>query len=184
MKKHPEYLYHYTSVDVLALILKTKKNRFNRLDKLDDLTECNSKDGKTFGKNIFVSCWTDDSKENIPLWKMYAGLDGVRLRFPSKWYKEYIHNGNEGMSRIEANGKYMEYSSTYSGPISPEELINEKYVILPLFRLEEFLVEVGYDDTKTLPNVIKEDKDKNIILMDTLGKYKSSYWEFQNEYRR
>lgn len=32
-------LYHYTTIDTLALILKNRTIRFNRLDKVDDLEE-------------------------------------------------------------------------------------------------------------------------------------------------
>ena len=38
-----EYLYHYTSVDSLALILKNKTIRLNPLDKMDDLQEKKTK---------------------------------------------------------------------------------------------------------------------------------------------
>ncbi|MBE6746525.1 MAG: hypothetical protein E7558_03645 [Ruminococcaceae bacterium] len=34
-----EYLYHYTSIETLALILKNRTIRFNSLDKMDDLQE-------------------------------------------------------------------------------------------------------------------------------------------------
>lgn len=34
-----EYLYHYTSIETLALILKNHTIRFNSLDKMDDLQQ-------------------------------------------------------------------------------------------------------------------------------------------------
>ena len=34
-----EYLYHYTSIEILALILKNRTIRLNPLDKMDDLQE-------------------------------------------------------------------------------------------------------------------------------------------------
>ena len=37
----PNYLYHYTSLEVLILILKEGKIRFKRLDKVNDPTEGN-----------------------------------------------------------------------------------------------------------------------------------------------
>jgi hypothetical protein len=39
MKKSTRKIYHYTSTEALALILKTKKLRFTRLDGVDDLKE-------------------------------------------------------------------------------------------------------------------------------------------------
>jgi len=35
----PDYLYHYTSIESLAMILSTKKIRFNSLVHVDDLVE-------------------------------------------------------------------------------------------------------------------------------------------------
>ena len=36
MNEHPTYLYHYTSIETLALILKNKTIRLKRLDLVDD----------------------------------------------------------------------------------------------------------------------------------------------------
>ncbi len=36
MEKYPDYLYHYTSIENLALILKNKTIRFNSLINVDD----------------------------------------------------------------------------------------------------------------------------------------------------
>lgn len=66
-------IYHYTNIETLALILKNKTIRFNRLDQVDDLeegqTECS---GIKVGQYLFVSCWTEDPEESIPLWRMYT----------------------------------------------------------------------------------------------------------------
>lgn len=53
-------LYHYTSIETLALILKTI--RFSRLDRVDDPDEyAFSGDGVTPAHYCFVSCWTKNS---------------------------------------------------------------------------------------------------------------------------
>ena len=66
-------LYHYTSIETLALILKNGTIKFNRLDTVDDLEEAGyTSDGMQLGKYMFVSCWTKSSEENIALWSMYA----------------------------------------------------------------------------------------------------------------
>lgn len=51
-------LYHYTTIDTLALILKNRTIRFNRLDKVDDLEEKVVSCGVNLGQYIFASCWT------------------------------------------------------------------------------------------------------------------------------
>ena len=45
----PKYLYHYTNIDSLALILKNRTIRLNSLDKMDDLQEQMSQDKQNFG---------------------------------------------------------------------------------------------------------------------------------------
>lgn len=75
-------LHHYTSVNTLALILKSRKMRFNRLDKVDDLSESNALPLQ-FKSYYFVSCWTKSELENISLWHMYTQMKGVRISFPS-----------------------------------------------------------------------------------------------------
>lgn len=70
-----EYLYHYTNIEVLALILSNRTIRFNSLDKMDDLQEKEVADIKNLGQFCYVSSWTDDEKESIPMWNMYSSLD-------------------------------------------------------------------------------------------------------------
>lgn len=74
-------IYHYTSLDNLALILKNKTIRLNRLDRMDDPCECNFFSyGMHCSPYTYVSCWTESDEESIPLWNMYAkGGNGVRI---------------------------------------------------------------------------------------------------------
>lgn len=48
-------LYHYTTIDTLALILKNRTIRFNRLDKVDDLEEKVVSCGVNLAQYIFAS---------------------------------------------------------------------------------------------------------------------------------
>jgi len=50
-----EYLYHYTSLETLALILKNRTIRFNSLDKMDDLQEKETADIKNIGQFFYIS---------------------------------------------------------------------------------------------------------------------------------
>lgn len=85
-------IYHYTNLESLALILKNKTIRFNRLDKVDDIEEGNAESlGVRFCKYVFVSCWTENPEENIPLWKMYGGdFGGVRISVEQEMFQEYV----------------------------------------------------------------------------------------------
>lgn len=52
-------IYHYTSIETLALILKYKTIRFNRLDQVDDYEEACYGSGDLnlhLGQYCFVSC--------------------------------------------------------------------------------------------------------------------------------
>ena len=67
-----EYLYRYTSLESLALILKSRQIRLNPLDKMDDLQEQKTADVENLGKFVFISSWTEESDESIPMWRMYT----------------------------------------------------------------------------------------------------------------
>ena len=81
MENSPEYLYHYTNIETLALILANHTFRLTSLDQMDDLQEKEAFDLKNAGQFCYVSSWTDDETENIPMWKMYSSLNaGVRIK--------------------------------------------------------------------------------------------------------
>ena len=76
-----EYLYHYTNIETLALILQNHSFRFNSLDKMDDLQEQETADLKNVGQFCYISSWTDDVDESIPMWNMYTSINsGVRIK--------------------------------------------------------------------------------------------------------
>lgn len=88
-------IYHYTSIETLALILHNKNIRFNRLDFVDDCEESLYGSGPTsikLGQYTFVSCWTKDSKENLSLWKMYTNNKGVRIGVDEDMFITYRVN--------------------------------------------------------------------------------------------
>ena len=92
----PQYLYHYTSVETLALILQNRTIRFNSLDRMDDLQEKETKDIKNIGQFIYVSAWTSEEKESIPMWNMYSSLDaGVRIRLRTNPFFTYENTVQE-----------------------------------------------------------------------------------------
>ena len=49
-----EYLYHYTNIETLALILSNRTIRFNSLDKMDDLQEQQTADMKNIGQLLLI----------------------------------------------------------------------------------------------------------------------------------
>ena len=97
-----DYLYHYTSIETLALILKNNTLCFNNLLNVDDSEEAETFDMGKFGRFVYVSCWTSDEQESIPLWNLYTpDMHGVRIRLPRYPFKNiYIKKVNILVRRI------------------------------------------------------------------------------------
>ncbi|MFA6808116.1 MAG: hypothetical protein WCR27_03900 [Eubacteriales bacterium] len=73
-------IYHYTTLESIKCILSNATLRLNALSGMDDLLEGGSIDFGDMAKYYYVSSWTCDDKENIPLWYMYTNeLRGVRI---------------------------------------------------------------------------------------------------------
>lgn len=193
--KNIEYLYHYTSMENLALILKNKTICFNNLLYVDDMEEAETEDMGLFGRFVYVSCWTMDSEESIPMWNLYTpNMRGVRIKLPIYPFKKYHFNKGEFClsDNVET---YIDIQKLY---------IENKISIIPT---EPHLVEVEYTDRqdKLFPKVKIESYDgaireflqaksiddlrkskENIearYLFEELGMYKRENWSFQKEWR-
>jgi len=177
-------LYHYTNIETLALILKNKTIRLNSLDKMDDLMEGKASDLQNIGRFVYVSSWTEDDEESIPMWKMYSSLDrGIRIKLRKDPFKRYsvadeAHN-NGFIMRGEDSGKY-----SFLFPV--KDMINVPFTTsAAMADTESFLYKVGYTNDESLlqPKVIDIDEKTINIRFNRLGRYKSKKWEFQNEWR-
>ncbi|NOQ27821.1 MAG: hypothetical protein GQ564_20865 [Bacteroidales bacterium] len=117
--EQPSFLYHYTSIETLAMILSSKKIKFNSLNNVDDLNEGKSIDYKHIGGYFFISCWTSFAEESLPFWNMYTpSMKGVRIKMPSNLFQCNLINTNtiKGFSDKE-----------YFSIVSQEETFKEKY---------------------------------------------------------
>ena len=91
-----DYLYHYTSIETLALILSNKTLCFNNLLNVDDIEEAETSDMGKFGRFVYASCWTNDERESIPLWNLYTpDMHGVRIKLPVFPFKRYSYKKGE-----------------------------------------------------------------------------------------
>lgn len=181
---NPQFLYHYTTVENLALILKNKTIKFTPLDSLDDKTEGLSKDAEPLGRFVYVSCWTDDSSESIPMWNMYSSLSsGVRIKLKSYPFKKYDAKDYSGV--IRGADSLPNDSPNRFTLFPPEILWKSNYVPLPLYAVNEFLYKITYtnDDKLLCPHIIRTESNYTTAAMGVLGKYKDIGWEFQKEYR-
>lgn len=189
-----DYLYHYTSLETLALILKNRTICFNNLLYVDDVEEAETEDMEKMGRMIYVSCWTKDAEESIPLWNLYTpNMHGVRIRMPKFPFEKYHYE----------KGQYFltEDVDTY---INVEKMFNENKVSIVL--TEPHLIEVQYtnEQNKLFPKIKTESQkdalkkfleakdlddlkgndnlEINYSIKD-LGRYKRENWKFQKEWR-
>lgn len=188
----PEALYHYTSLEGLTHILSSRKIRFSRLDLLDDMTEGSSTDPVDWRKYYFVSCWTSDPKESIPLWHMYTKeMCGVRIKLPTEMFKKHSFCKEDVPS-------FLELADTSSAPAGAkikfysylpyEELHGEDYFVMPTsFNEDVWPFSVIYTDDESVLNraYLEYNKESNNTKISTheIAKYKSTVWSFQKEWR-
>ena len=181
-----EFLYHYTSLENLALILKNRTIRLNTLDKMDDLQEQKTSDILNFGRFFFVSSWTSDKTESIPMWKMYTSPgNGVRIGLRKNPFKR---NPTTGSDFLKIPGMFPQDKD--SNAFVQDTFLNlaevmSKGVYCAQAWGGEILHKVIYTDDKSLlePCVNKSKADEISISFSELGKYKNKYWEFQEEWR-
>ena len=159
----PAFLYHYTTIPTLALILKNQTIRFKSLRCVDDLQEMMSAEEKEYGKYCFVSCWTYEDKESIPMWKMYSdSMKGVRIGLPTLPFQKF-DDGVGGKTFVQP-------------PFDRED-----YCVFPAFP-EMFFSDVKYSDEPADLFIKVEDSD-GISFNPKSFSCKSKHWEFQKESR-
>lgn len=102
-------LFHYTSFEILKLILSNKNWKFNRIDNVNDRLEHILFGEDELAHLVFVSCFSTDEVESIPMWAIY-GKDNNGLRVSIELDKSnFVENfldkqGN--ISVLESNALY------------------------------------------------------------------------------
>lgn len=168
---YPEFLYHYTTIDSLELILKNRTFRFRSLKDVDDLEECLTANDTEYAKYLFVSSWTENSKEAIPLWDRYVGdKSGVLLSLPSLPFQEYpLDPDISSLVPLEKNNFHSR---------------NDGFVIMNLFQESGFLHKIEYtDDQNKIIPYVGGNGEIHFDSTNRVGTYKSKCWDYQQEYR-
>ncbi|MGE5488234.1 MAG: DUF2971 domain-containing protein, partial [bacterium] len=140
------------------LIFRNKTLRLNSLRNVDDAEEGLADIFGNMQRYVFVSSWTRDKAENIPLWSLYTpDMKGVRIGIdPEKIYLEYNEQGE--VSNIHS----VETISCYQNG--------------------QFLFDVDYGDN-FIAELFSRDGSISQSNMERLGRTKSRSWEFQKECR-
>ena len=181
-----EYLYHYTSLESLALILKNRTIRLNPLDKMDDIQEQKTADIENIGKFVFVSSWTDDVVESIPMWKMYTDPRcGVRIKLRKNPFLKHGTRGSDFEKVLGATLEDEKSRTTVMDTFLDLTAMLEGGYVSPQGWSGDILTKIEYtnDLNKLEPSVGSCENGKNRIDLGLLGKYKNTHWRFQNEWR-
>lgn len=190
MDEKPQYLYHYTRIDNLAMILKNKSMLMRPLTSLDDLEEGDTVTKKNWAKYCYVSCWTSEDRESIPMWKMYCpSTGGIRIRMPSDMaqYKNLFDSDIGKLMRIIEF--YEPNISEENAKIKAEDRVRSSKVKidtngLPADEIQLYKVEYSDRPNKIYPKFIKFSNKKDMIVSPyRLGRVKRNIWRFQKEWR-
>lgn len=188
-----EYLYHYTSLETLALILYNKTICFNNLLYVDDQEEVETEDMGNFGKFVYVSCWTKDEKESIPLWNMYTpNMHGVRIRMPIFPFKKYSYKKGE-LFFTEDVETYINMKKMYDenkASIASKEprLVEIEYTeehdkLYPKIRTESCIGALKVVLGESSLDDIGANNAKVEYSFKELGRWKHENWSFEKEWR-
>lgn len=182
MNKH-----HYTTIETLALILNSKKIRFNRLTNVDDIQESKNYGKYDLSRFIYISCWTINDEESIPLWKMYTSdMKGVRITFSDDPF--HMRKPNP----LEMPGLNISVTDDTLSPIPLNQMMSDEYFIVPSFLMKEHFgktVEYVDDVTGMYENAVdlkvNPDGTANMSIpkVGDLAIHKNKVWAFQEEYR-
>jgi hypothetical protein len=178
-----ERLYHYTSVDTLKKIIDSKSLLFNRNDRLNDLVEGTRT--KSFQSNYYISCFTYNAEESIPLWHIYGKRDkGVRFSimnrnfFTGKMY--YCDDNNKkcyfNREIVGSEGEKPLYGNIIRTPYGHVELINVCRVVVE-YSDEKLLI-----DPTTIYGSPGSVEIRKTEVFDMVG-IKGTPWLFEEEAR-
>lgn len=156
-------IFHYTSFETLQKIVETGTIRLNSLKNVDDGEEGFLLDFRSQAAYTFVSCWTKQTKEIIPLWQMYAKSSfAIRIGVDSDFLKPIFFKNN--------------FISNHT---------NRNAYVFPIRRKNgfEFLSNVVYEDQ---PEITMLKDARGMITHNYIENYgltKRSHWSFQEEIR-
>ena len=176
----PKHIYHYTTIESLACILKFKTFKFSRLDCVNDPLEGLTELDKGARKFVYISSWTNNKEDHIPMWKMYAGdMSGVRIKMPSWLFSNSVElvDMDVGYRKIEKISKILPLKTEYK--IDGSTVTIERiYGPSDLLYLKDNDAVLKRSSTKQV--TIKAGKILNFSL---LGDAKLRHWQYEKEWR-
>ncbi len=167
--RHGEYC-HYTTLENINKILKSGEIWISSVTNFNDKKEVSLFTDN--GKLYFASCWSTGVNENLPLWYLYAGMDGKggRLRFTKANMKKIIENSEYILKKRNSdNGIKLDITPIFKDIIyCSDSHDNQKIVDLKYNTMTNH---------KMPKSEFEKYKNKNI------GLYKSIIWYYEKETR-
>ena len=159
--------YHYTSLDTVDDILKSKVLWLNSLaESANDIEE--SDRYKKLDKNIYSACFSTGTSESLPLWYLYSGIDGkgARLELKQNDFKKLVGN--------ELKILLLEMEGNSDREVGRTTLAESDYKFLC-----HDILYIGKDSQKPNKNRIKYNNNtKNGVTDDCAKKIKEEYERF------
>jgi hypothetical protein len=170
----PDVLYHYTSIEALALILANRTLRFSRLDSVNDPEEASASDLPNAATLVFASCWTAQERESLAMWRMYTpNMQGVRIALPNNPFvgRSKVTIFNKGGARQLIDSKLTITRENQGMGIATRAVTGPNkiyYTDDPKYRNGSCLINEG---------------DRWAVQLHDLGMFKNNYWAFEEEWR-
>lgn len=170
----PSTLFHYTSIETLALILQYKTLRFTRLDLVNDPSEAETTDLPNAASLVFASCWTDLSLDTLPMWRMYTpNMQGVRIELPNNPFQ-----GRNPVYLTEDAG----YWQAIDQDIEFNHGIPDSGIVTRFLRGPNKIVYTN-DPKERVVTCLESGIAGEMIRLEDLGQTKSLHWQFEQEWR-
>jgi hypothetical protein len=171
---------HYTNLDALLCMLKTKTLKLNRIDRVNDLNEKLYINDQNIINQVFIACFTNRISEFIPHWFMYSkDVYGIRVTFVKQKGHSIEACMLDPLRPIKAffNGEAITTLNSLSDDhrITPEE---------KNWAVEYKTLDVVYNNKLMNQNpVIRQLGVQNKIDLLPVGSMKTDDWSFENETR-
>lgn len=181
-------IYHYTTVESILKILKSKKLRFSSLEYVDDSYEqiaCKDEAYSKIGRFCYVSSWTMKSEDDFQ-WNLYGDkMQGVMIELDCDFLK--LEDQNFTFLKL-FNLEQQKYDNgdIVDIPKPLNKLTSQMLLSGKSFTFDK----VEYNDGNICPIEIKKSeseiselKNFSITNMDKIGQYKRTIWSHQKEIR-
>ena len=169
-------LYHYCDFESFLEIISKRTIKFNRIDKVNDKKENEEFGNLEIAKLVFISCFSINKEESIPLWHIYTTNNwGIRICFRLK-EPSFCEKFVDSQKLVQGPKYYDGNNDTFKlyNASSEEEPTNKNWVIDILQK------DIIYDI-----NQLKETPIYNGYIFDmyAMGAIKDKAWRYEDETR-